>query len=64
MDSVKVGAEFLKLGKQIGKGGEGEVYLLHGKPNLAVKIYAENLRTKRQQKISEIVRSGVANSSK
>lgn len=64
MDSVKVGAELLKLGKQIGKGGEGEVYLLHGMPGCAVKIYAEKLRTERQQKICEIVRSGVASSSK
>jgi DNA-binding helix-hairpin-helix protein with protein kinase domain len=50
----------LQLGKRIGKGGEGEVYLLANDPAKAVKIYTGDQNRGREEKVKEMVRLGLA----
>jgi DNA-binding helix-hairpin-helix protein with protein kinase domain len=40
------------LGKEIGKGGEGAVFAVEGASNLAAKIYHNNIRASRADKIA------------
>lgn len=50
----------LELAKRIGKGGEGEVYLLSGAPRTAVKVYTGNRDEIREAKVKAMVRLGLA----
>ena len=45
----------LELGKRIGKGGEGEVFLAQNQAQTAVKLYARNLAPAREAKIIAMV---------
>lgn len=51
------------LGKRIGKGGEGEVYALASRSDVAAKIYTVSELASRQAKIEAMVASGLAASS-
>ncbi|WP_181389677.1 protein kinase domain-containing protein [Leucothrix pacifica] len=57
MEHFFIGANSLRLGKKVGKGGEGEVFLIQGRPNFAVKIYYKNIRSKRKNKVHALVKS-------
>lgn len=48
------------LGKQIGKGGEGEVYLIEGDAQHALKLYTVADTADRERKISTMIRAGLA----
>jgi DNA-binding helix-hairpin-helix protein with protein kinase domain len=50
----------LELGKRIGKGGEGEVYLLANEPAKAIKIYTGKEDRGREEKVKAMVRLGLA----
>src|SRR6266542_1960618 len=43
------------LGSELGKGGEGKVYRVHGHSNVAAKIYHFNKAAERRDKIEAIV---------
>lgn len=60
MKEIKIGNERFRIAKMIGKGGEGEIYALQGRPGLAVKIYHSNLRVKREEKIRAMVGANLA----
>jgi DNA-binding helix-hairpin-helix protein with protein kinase domain len=60
MQSVKIGGKAYKLGKLVGKGGEGEVFLVENLPDSAVKIYKENLRGKREPKVRAMINGALA----
>lgn len=60
MQEILVGSERISVGKQIGKGGEGEVFNLSSRPGQAVKIYNSQLRTKRKEKALAMVRAQFA----
>ena len=49
----------LRLGKRIGKGGEGEVFALADRPDEAVKVYA-NPDPRREAKVSAMVAARLA----
>lgn len=44
--------EVIRLGPEIGRGGEGTVYSIQGKPGLAAKIYKPELAQERHAKIA------------
>ncbi|RUO97680.1 topoisomerase DNA-binding C4 zinc finger domain-containing protein [Hyphomicrobium sp.] len=46
----------LSVGKRIGKGGEGEVFLLSGAQSRALKVYTDGKALEREAKINAIVR--------
>lgn len=48
------------LGKKIGRGGEGEVYLASNYPGTAVKIYTDHKNTQRESKVSSMVKYKLA----
>ncbi|MGN7931919.1 topoisomerase DNA-binding C4 zinc finger domain-containing protein [Sphingopyxis sp. 22461] len=52
----------LRLGKRIGKGGEGEVFTLADSPNLAVKIYSHPDQF-REEKIAAMIAASLASKS-
>lgn len=52
---IKIAGQTEQLDKRLGKGGEGDVYALVGRPNRAVKIYKAELRRSRESKIRAIV---------
>ena len=60
MQEVVAGTERLTVGQLIGKGGEGEVFLLNGRSDQAVKIYSLGLRAKREEKVRAMVLKGLA----
>ena len=49
----------LELGKRIGKGGEGEVFLAQSQGKTAVKIYASKLAHTREDKVVAMVDGGL-----
>lgn len=57
---VQVGGRALELDRLIGKGGEGEVYLVAGDPTQAVKLYTTSDRLSREDKIAAMVQSELA----
>lgn len=57
---VKVGGEVRTLGKRIGRGGEGDVHLIDGQSDRAVKVYKEGLRASREPKVRAMVTAKVA----
>lgn len=57
---VYIGSRRLDLVKRIGRGGEGDVFLLAGNERLAVKIYKEDKRKGREEKVRAIVQQALA----
>jgi DNA-binding helix-hairpin-helix protein with protein kinase domain len=57
---VYVAGKKLDLVKRIGRGGEGDVYLFVGNEHLAVKIYREDKRKDREEKVAAIIKQGLA----
>jgi DNA-binding helix-hairpin-helix protein with protein kinase domain len=53
----------LKLGDRIGRGGEGEVFVLADDPSRAVKFYTVANLDQREQKVDSMVRMGLAQKS-
>lgn len=53
--SVQIAGKGEGLGKRLGSGGEGEVYALASRGDLAVKIYKENVRFARESKVRAMV---------
>ncbi len=51
------------LGKRIGRGGEGEVYLVEGDSSTAVKIYTGSSNPEREAKVKAMVQNGLAKKS-
>ncbi|MCE7887675.1 MAG: hypothetical protein DYH13_09280 [Alphaproteobacteria bacterium PRO2] len=49
----------LELGKRIGKGGEGEVFLANNQNQTAVKIYTPKLARSREEKVVAMVEGGL-----
>lgn len=60
MERIKIAGRPEALGKRIGKGGEGEVYALKSRPDCAVKIYKETLRSQRESKVRAMVAGQLA----
>ena len=60
MKAVRIAGKTLELGKRVGRGGEGDVYVLAADPNRAIKIYKEALRPSRKEKIDAMVKLGLA----
>jgi DNA-binding helix-hairpin-helix protein with protein kinase domain len=60
MQTVKVAGRSHALGKRIGRGGEGEVYGIEGRPDGAVKIYRHDLRAQREPKVRAMVEAALA----
>jgi DNA-binding helix-hairpin-helix protein with protein kinase domain len=60
MQSVKIGGKTYRLGKLVGKGGEGEVFLVENLPDRAVKIYKEELRGSREPKVRAMINGALA----
>lgn len=60
-EQVFVGSHRYTLGKRIGKGGEGEVFLLEASKPLALKRYTDNVS--REAKISAMVEMALAEKS-
>lgn len=54
------GGASVRLGKRIGKGGEGEVFLIEGQPGQALKLYSAHVAKEREAKITAMVRAGLA----
>lgn len=52
----------LILGERIGKGGEGEVYLLNSEPDRAIKIYQKSDQI-RETKVREMIKLGLSSAS-
>ncbi len=55
-----LGGNRLELVKRIGKGGEGEVYLIAGEPKRAVKFYTREYDSGREAKVKAMVGLGLA----
>ncbi|RRU77049.1 hypothetical protein EGJ05_06615 [Stutzerimonas xanthomarina] len=60
--SIRVAGKSEQLGKKLGKGGEGDVFALAGRPDRAVKIYKAELRTSREGKVRAMVEGRLAES--
>ncbi|WP_338828331.1 topoisomerase DNA-binding C4 zinc finger domain-containing protein [Bradyrhizobium sp. 27S5] len=60
MQSVKIGGKAYRLGKRIGGGGEGDVFLVESLPDQAVKIYKEHLRASREPKVRAMIGGALA----
>lgn len=54
----------IRLGKRIGKGGEGEVYAVEGRADQALKFYTVGDTGDRAAKVEAMVRAGLAGASK
>ena len=60
MQKVVIGKDLFSIDELIGKGGEGEVYAIKGRPEQAVKIYNASLRGMREEKVRAMVGEGLA----
>lgn len=60
MEGVKIAGRPEALGTRIGKGGEGEVFALQSRPDSAVKIYKDALRSQREPKVRAMVEGRLA----
>lgn len=60
--TIRAGGTTYQLGKRIGKGGEGEVYAVAGKPDQAAKLYNTTLAGKREEKVRAMVTHALARS--
>jgi len=61
--SIYIDNREVQLGRRIGKGGEGEVYIAAGDTGLAVKLYTVADKASREQKIVAMIRAGLAKKS-
>lgn len=61
--SVYVDNREVALGRRIGKGGEGEVFLATTQSGLAVKLYTVKDKASRERKIVAMIRAGLATKS-
>lgn len=57
---IVIGRNRVSIAELIGKGGEGEVYTIKGRPGQAVKIYNASLRPKREGKVRAMVNESLA----
>lgn len=55
-----VAGRTVRLGRSVGRGGEGEVYALAGNSDFAVKIYNEAKRSARESKVVAMVHARLA----
>ena len=55
MQEIVIGKERVSVAELIGKGGEGEVYAIKGRSELAVKIYNTSLRATRDDTVRAMV---------
>lgn len=55
MQEIVLGNDLVSVAELIGKGGEGEVYAVKGRPGVAIKIYNTNLRAQREAKVRAMV---------
>lgn len=62
--SLYMNGQPMALARRIGKGGEGEVYVLANNPDLAVKVYTIKDLKKRQAKILAMIKNGLAENTK
>lgn len=60
VQEILIGKDQASVAELIGKGGEGEVYAIKGRPRQAVKIYKAGLRAKREDKVRAMVDEGLA----
>lgn len=58
--SIKIDGLPFKLGKSIGKGGEGEIFAFDGHADIAVKIYHHEKRATRELKVRAMVSDELA----
>jgi DNA-binding helix-hairpin-helix protein with protein kinase domain len=63
MQSVRIGSKSIELGKRIGRGGEGDVFVQSNNANCAIKIYKQNLRSQREPKVRSMVAKSIAKAS-
>jgi len=57
---IVIGSDPASIAESIGKGGEGEVYTVTGRSDLAVKIYNAHLRAEREGKVRAMVSERLA----
>lgn len=55
--AVLISGKRTRLGKLLGRGGEGDVYFVEGRPDDAVKLYKDELRAPREAKVIAMVGS-------
>lgn len=55
--AVLISGKKTRLGKLLGRGGEGDVYFVEGRPDDAVKLYKNELRAPREAKVLAMVGS-------
>lgn len=60
MKEVRVGGAVASLGKPLGRGGEGDVFALADRAQMAVKLYKETLRSSREAKVRAMVEGRLA----
>lgn len=60
MQEIVIGNSRVSVAELIGRGGEGEVYAIKGRSDLAVKIYNTSLRAIREDKVRAMVGEGLA----
>lgn len=60
MPDIVIGKDRVSVAELIDKGGEGEVYAIKGRPAQVVKLYYDNLRLKREDKVRAMVGEGLA----
>ena len=58
--NVRIGGKTASLSRRIGRGGEGDVYLVNGEPSIAVKIYTLKNLDDRPAKIRALVEAKLA----
>jgi DNA-binding helix-hairpin-helix protein with protein kinase domain len=62
--SLYMNGQPMVLERRIGKGGEGEVYVLANNPDLAVKVYTIKVLKGRQAKIVTMIKNKLADNTK
>ena len=58
--AIRIAGQTQQLGKRLGRGGEGDVYVLENQPGKAVKLYKDGLRQSREGKVRAMVGGGLA----
>src|SRR5258707_15708616 len=61
--SIFVDDREVPLGRRIGKGGEGEVFLAASETGVAIKLYTVKDKASRERKIVAMIRAGLAKKS-
>lgn len=59
--SVQIAGKSTALGKPLGRGGEGDVYALADRADLAVKLYKKKYRADREAKVRAMIDGRLAN---